>query len=169
MADDSDEAANRPIRENARVKRFIIWIQIILLGLLVPGILATSYLPHAIGMAVSSIIEKFAIIVFLCAVPFLEVVLWKAIKGLPHNEYWGFAFLFIGAGALQVAIAVYLFFDTFLPALFQPSPFVVGVFVVMGAGFTSALLGLLIVCIRLAREFVRLFRERRQARIGGEQ
>lgn len=168
MSVGDDEAANHLVTENSKVKGVLTWIGGIFCALFALSILATNVLPRPAETAISSILLNVAVIVFLCAVPFFGVILWKAQKSLSGNGYWGLLLLLAGIEILLPVGAILIFFSTFLPALSYPFPVLIAALMVMGVGFAFIVLGLLFVCIQLMREIIRLFRDRRQAHMGDE-
>lgn len=161
MSVGDDEAANHLITENSKVKGGLTWIGGIFCALFALSILATNVLPRPTGTTISSILLNVAVIIFLCALPFFEVILWKARKSLPHNGYWGLVLLLAGIEIVLPIGAILVFFSTFLPALSYPFPLLIAALVVMGIGFALIVLGLLVVSVQAVREIIRLFRERR--------
>ncbi|HEX6543947.1 MAG TPA: hypothetical protein VF040_19495 [Ktedonobacterales bacterium] len=159
---------SRPIREDPRRTSFLTRVQgtIAILGLL--ALVATHFLPHEIGASISSVLLNAMVIVFIGALPFLEVFMWKLSKELPREGYWGYLLLLAGWGIGVPAGAIIVFFATFLPAFSPPLPIVMILAVVIGGACASVGLGLLIVFAQIIREMVRLFRDRRHVRLGNE-
>lgn len=161
------------ITNDPRVKTFLTWIQGVILGLVILSILATKYLPHMMGTAVSSILGKVLVVVFICALPLLEVILWKLWKELPRTGYWGFALLLVGIGILEPAMAIFVGIDTFVVTPAQPMFLMAFLLIVMCAAFALMFLGLLIVIAQSVRQSVRqalqLSRDRHQVRASGDQ
>lgn len=171
LEDDGNSADTvaHSITNDPMVKTFLTWIQGVILGLVILSILATKYLPHMMGTAVSSILGKVLIVVFICALPLLEVILWKLWKELPRTGYWGFVLLLVGVGILEPGMAIFVGIDMFVVTPAQPSFLMAFLLIVMCAAFALTLLGLLIVIVQSVRQALQLSRHRRQVRASGDQ
>jgi len=164
---DSLGEANQQTATNPRLRAIATWIGAIVNILAVASILATKLLPLATGKAVSSALQDAMVIVFIVALPFLEVLLWRLLRQLPAQGRWGFVLVLVGLGIGVPVGAVMVFATIFLPALSPPQPINVALLVALCAVFVSVFLGLLLVFVSAIRGIVQLFRDGRQARMGG--
>ena len=170
MSEDSGDSlgeANEQTTTNPRMRAIATWVQAVITILAVSSILATKLLPLATGKAVSSVLQDAMVIVFIVALPFLEVLLWRLRRELPAQGRTGFVLVLVGLGIGSPIGAVIVFAATFLPALSPPEPINVALLVALCAVFVSVFLGLLLVFVSAIRGIVQLFRDGRQARMGG--
>lgn len=108
------------------------------------------------------------VVVFICALPLLEVIVWKLRKELPRKGYWGFALLLVGVGILGPDMAIYVGIDTFVSSPVQPSFLMAILLIVMCAAYALMVLGLLIVMAQSVRQTLQLSWDRRRARANGD-
>ncbi len=164
---ESSGEANEQTTTNPRMRAIATWVQAVITILAVSSILATKLLPLATGKAVSSVLQDAMVIVFIVALPFLEVLLWRLRRQLPTQGRWGFVLVLVGLGIGVPIGAVIVFAATFLPTVSLPEPINVALLVVLCAVFVSVFLGLFLVLVSAIRGIVQLFRDGRQARMGG--
>ncbi len=163
-AEDGERDVNAP--SITRTPRFLTWLQGILVLLGVSSILATKFLPRATGKVVSSVLLDAMVIVFIIALPILEVIIWRLLRQLPARGRWGLMLIVVGLGIGVPVGAVMVFATIFLPTLSPPNLINVMLLVVLCGAFASMVLGLLLVFVGVIRESVQLLRNRRQARTG---
>ena len=168
MPADGDDAANQLITENARAKALLTRFGAAFFILVILSMLATRFVPHPIGTTISSILQDIAVVIFACAAPFFEFIVWRLRKQLPRDGYWGLLVLLVGFAVLLPVGTILIFCATFLPALAYPSPVLIALLIIMIIGFACEILGVLIVFAQLAWKLIHLIRVGRQARIGGE-
>lgn len=153
--------------KNPRTRDILTWVQAVMVILAISSILATKLLPRATGMAVSTALLDAMVIVFIVAVPILEVIIWRLLRQLPTRGGWRLALIVV---SLEIGVpvgSVMVFATTFLPALTPPEPITVALLVVVCGAFASMMLGLLLVFVGFALDVVRFFQHRRQVRMGG--
>lgn len=163
------ETASPPIVKRLTLRPLLEWIGVILSALAILSIIVTKSLPHTLGMAVSTILQNAMVIVFIVALPVLEIILWKLAKDLPQKGYWGYLLLVVGLGPMLPSMATYVVIDTFMAQPLQSSIFAMVSLLVLCGGFVIVSVGLLIVFVQLVRDIVQLFRDSRQPRLGDGQ
>lgn len=171
MPEDGGDMAGETGQRKAKTPKSRVlfeWTALIMTALAGLSILARNELPHELGLEVSTTLLNAMVLVFIIALPLLEVILWRLRKELPRDGYWGPALLLMGAGILAPCMAIYVGIETFVSTPFQPTLLVDISLLVMCAAFVMAVLGLLIVLAQLPRNIVQLFRGRRQSRISDQ-
>lgn len=162
---DATDDADPETTTSPRMRTLATWVQAVVTILAVSIILATKLLPHAAGKAVSSVLQDAMVIVFIIALPFLEVIIWRLLRQLPAQGRLGSILMVVGVG-IGVPVGTGMVFATiFLPTLSPPAPINVALLVVLCAAFACMLLGLLLVFVGIALDIVRFFQRRRQARM----
>ena len=160
---ESSGEASEQTTTNPRTRAIATWSQAVITILAVSSVLATKLLPQATGKTVSSVLPDAMVIVFIVALPFLEVLLWRLRRELPAQGRWGLVLILVGLGIGSPIGVAMVFAATFLPALSPPDSINVALLVVLCAVFASVFLGLLLVFVNGIRGIVQLFRDGRRA------